>query len=61
MAVSELQKELFEVTGGWERGESQMRQFAKTDVRQKTVQLIRIAEENDKKAFDILKQLAAVL
>ncbi len=61
MAVSELQKELFEVTGGWERGESQKRQFAKTDVRKKTVQLIGIAEENDKKAFDILKQLAAVL
>lgn len=61
MAVFELHKMLFEVTGGWERGESQMRKFAEADVRRKTVKLISQAQENDKKAFDTIKQLVASL
>lgn len=61
MAVFEIHKKLFEATGGWQRGETQMRQFAKPDVRKKTVQLIHQAKENDEKAFAIMKQLVQVL
>lgn len=61
MAVYEVHAKLFEVIGGWERGETQMRQFARSDVRKQTVQLIRQAKENDEKAFAILNQLASVL
>lgn len=61
MAVYELHAKLFEVLGGWERGEAQMRQLAQSDVRKQTVQLIHQAKESDEKAYAILKQLAEVV
>lgn len=61
MNTVNLYTEFFGVLDGWERGERQMRLFAKPDVRKKTVQLIRKAKENDEKAFAVLKQLAIEL
>lgn len=56
-----LCSKLFEATGGWERGETQMRRFVNPDVRKQSVQIIRQIKDNDEKAFEILKQLAALL
>jgi len=61
MEVSNTHNKMFEVLGGWERGELQMRNFARPDVRKRTVQFIWEAKENDEKAFAILKQLADCL
>lgn len=61
MKVYELHARFFEVAGGFERGETQMRNFAKPDVRMKTGQIIRQAKVYDEKAFAIMKQLAEVL
>lgn len=61
MEISKVSAKLYEVLGGWERGEKQMRNFARADVRKRTVQLIREAKEYDEKAFAIMKQLADCL
>lgn len=61
MNIFKLNTRLFEILGGWERDETQMHNFAKSDVRKTTVQLIKQAKENDEKAFNILNQLAAKL
>ena len=61
MGVSKVHTKLFEVIGGWERGETQMRNFTNPNVRKRTVQYIRDAKENDEKAFAILKQLIDIL
>jgi hypothetical protein len=61
MEVSKVAMKLFDVLGGWERGETQMRNFARNDVRKSTVQFIRGAKENDEKAYAILKQLVDCL
>ncbi len=61
MDVSKVHTKLFEAVGGWERGEVQMRNFAKPDVRRRSVQLIYEAKENDEKAFAILRQLVGII
>ncbi len=59
--VYKVHTKLLEVIGGWERGETQMRNFANPDVRKRTVQFIREAKENDEKAFAVLKKLVDIL
>lgn len=61
MSVFESHKQLFEIAGGWERGEQQMRQFARKDVRKRTVTQIQQLKENDNLALERLKQLLEVL
>lgn len=61
MDVSSIHKKMSEVLGGWERGEVQMRNFAKPEVRKIIVQHIQEAKENDEKAFAILKQLVDII
>lgn len=61
MNVFDLHTKFYEVLGGFERGETQMRTFAKPDVRKITGELIKQAKENDEKAFEIMKQLASLL
>lgn len=61
MKVYSLHTKLFEAVGGWERGETQMRNFAKPEVRKTTAALIRQAKEHDEKAFGVLQQLVEAL
>lgn len=50
-----------EVLGGWQRGENQMRIFAKPGIRKQVVKIIFEAKDADEKVLEILKTLADIL
>lgn len=50
-----------EILGGWQRGENEMRMFAKTQVRSRLAEVIFEAKDADEKALAIMKELVAAL
>ena len=59
--VSGIFGKMTEVLGGWQRGESEMRMFAKSQVRKQLAEIIIDAKNADEKALGIIKELVKVL
>jgi len=52
---------MFEVLGGWERGEAQMKSLQKPEVRRKLGELIDVCKAADERALTLLVKLADIL
>ena len=52
---------MFEVLGGWERGESQMKALLKPEIRRRLGELIDECKTADEKALTLLTELAGIL
>ena len=59
--VSGIFGKMTEVLGGWQRGESEMRMFGKSQVRKQLAEIIIDAKNADEKALGIIKELVKVL
>jgi len=60
-AVAKIVHKMFEAIGGWERGETQMKEFAKPEVRGQLGELIDECKVADEKALALLVKLEAAL
>ena len=59
--VSRTVGKMTEALGGWQRGENEMRMFAKQEVRKQIAEIIYEAKNADEKALEIIKELITVL
>jgi hypothetical protein len=55
--VSGTASRMAKILGGWQRGENEMRTFAKSEVRKQLAEIIFIAKNADQKALAILREL----
>ncbi|MNC17389.1 hypothetical protein D3C75_652660 [compost metagenome] len=60
-AVSSAVCKMMELLGGWSRGEKQLRNLARRDIREEICTLIDTCKEADQRGLETLKQLAAAL